>query len=155
MGEPDAVELSLQLQWATRQVEERDGLVAGLQRSIVRLVEGGEEAAARIGMLKTVNDALLREKLLLSAHVEQLQREKAELASENARLHVFAKSCAATAEAATKSAAEMRAVAEARSRSEELTLLAHGGPAVEGGGGGGGGGPRTRPRCAASWRAAV
>ena len=93
----DTLELQLKLEWAQRQLEERTSLGGALRRDIEVLIAEQGDLTLKVATLKTVQETLLREKIVAEKHVEQLMREKAELASENARLHVFAKDCAAKA----------------------------------------------------------
>ena len=123
---PDAVELEIQIEWLQRQLEEREALVASLRKTLEALLGESHDFQLRANTLKTVQDALLREKLLAERHVELLQKEKAELASENARMHVFAKDCSAKADAAVRVADELRAIAAARARAEDLVLSSAG-----------------------------
>ena len=118
----DALELQLQLDYYSRQLEERDALIVNLRRDLDIVLRDAADAATRATTLKSVQDTLLREKLLAERHAEQLMREKAELASENARLHVYANDCAARAEAAMAVARELRDAADARAAAEELSL---------------------------------
>ena len=55
------------------------------------MLEANADLLAHNATLKTCQESLLREKLLAEMHVEQIAAEKAELASENARLHIYAK----------------------------------------------------------------
>ena len=124
MGDLDPLELSLKLEWANRQLEEKDALITGLRKSLEAILSENNDLTQKAATLKMVQDALLREKLTAEKTVEFLMREKAELASENARLHVFAKDCAAKADSAMKTSSELRAIAESRARAEELVLTA-------------------------------
>ena len=120
----DRVELEIQLEWLQRQLEEREALVASLRKTLEALLGESQDHQLKAATLKTVQDALLREKLLAEKHVDLLQKEKAELASENARMHVYAKDCSAKAEAAARLSSELRSIAEARANAEELVLAA-------------------------------
>lgn len=108
----------------TRQLEERDVLIRNLRGNVDALLDQLADAAARNETLKRVQDVLTRDKLGAERHVESLMQEKAELASENARLHIFAKEARALAERATRIAHEQQRFADARAQADELLLAA-------------------------------
>lgn len=118
----DAVELQLKLEFSARQLEEKDGLIFGLRKSLDATLAECQDLQTKTVTLKSAQDALLREKLTAEKHVEVLMREKAELASENARLHVFARDCSTKADAASRVSSELTAIARARASAEELVL---------------------------------
>ena len=118
-GDPPFTELIL-----TRQLEERDVLIRNLRGNVDALLDQLADAAARNETLKRVQDVLTRDKLGAERHVESLMQEKAELASENARLHIFAKEARALAERATRIAQEQQCFSDARAQADELLLAA-------------------------------
>jgi hypothetical protein len=118
----DAIATELKLEWAHRQLEERDILIRSLRTNVAHLLDQLSDAGARIDTLKKVQDALTRDKFGAERYVEQLMQEKAELASENARLHISAKESAARAERAIRSAQDMQQIADARTQADELIL---------------------------------
>lgn len=122
MAEPLVTELKLE--WAMRQLEERDLLCRNLRANVDALLDQLADAAARNETLKRVQDALTREKIAAERHVETLMHEKAELASENARLHIFAKEARAQADRASRAAREQQLFSEARAQADELLLAA-------------------------------
>lgn len=122
MSDPIATELKLE--WAIRSLEEKDTLIASLRASVDGLLSQLADASTKNETLKKVQDALMREKIAAERHVESLMSEKAELASENARLHIYAKEARAQAERASRAAHEQQQFSEARSKADELLLAA-------------------------------
>lgn len=120
----DPLVTELKLEWAMRQLEERDFLVRNLRSNVDALLDQLADAAARNETLKRVQDALTREKIAAERHVETLMHEKAELASENARLHIYAKEARAQADRASRAAREQQLFSEARAQADELLLAA-------------------------------
>ncbi|RYE97389.1 MAG: hypothetical protein EOO41_03550, partial [Methanobacteriota archaeon] len=118
----DAVALQLKLDWCTRLVEEKSSLVDCLRADVNALLAANDALTANVATLKSVQDVLVAEKARAEAEVEEVRREKAELASENARLHVYAKDAAGRAERALATAAELKRIADARAAAEELVL---------------------------------
>jgi hypothetical protein len=123
-GMSDPLTTELKLEWAERQIEERDILIRSLRANVDGLLDRLGDAAARIDTLKKVQDALTREKIGAERLVEQLMQEKAELASENAKLHIFAKESATKAERANRSVQKQQEVTDARAHADELLLAA-------------------------------
>jgi hypothetical protein len=120
--EEDAMDLRLKLDWARRAVEEKGQLLEALKANLQALVEENGELSRSVATLKEVQDDLLHRKLSAEQQADTALREKADLASENARLHVFARDAAGRAEAAVRQAAELKAQVDARARSEQALM---------------------------------
>lgn len=116
------MDLRLKLDWARRAVEEKGQLLEALKANLQALVEENGELSRSVATLKEVQDDLLHRKLSAEQQADTALREKADLASENARLHVFARDAAGRAEAAVRQAAELKAQADARARSEQALM---------------------------------
>lgn len=115
---PDQVEVELQLEYARRALEEKEELLSGLRAALASSADEASERARQCAALAEVQDELLRRKHVAESAADAALREKAELAAENARLHVFARDAAARAEAASRRAAELRALIDARERAD-------------------------------------
>ena len=124
-GDADAVELSIRLDFAERRCEESETLAAQLRGSVAALVDETSDLSARCATLKTVQDALLAEKLAAEAALESVRTEKAELSGENASLRARAKDLG-------------RASAVAATADALLNLCSSGGAVVVNSGHGGG-----------------
>ena len=90
-GDADAVELSIRLDFAERRCEEAETLAKELRGSVAALVDETSDLSARCATLKTVQDALLADKLAAEAALDSVRAEKADLSGENASLRARAK----------------------------------------------------------------
>jgi hypothetical protein len=115
---PDEVELGLQLDYARRALEEKETLLGELRRALAASADEVGARGRQCAALAEVQDELLRRKHAAESAAESALRDKAELAAENARLHVFARDAAARADAASRRAAELRALVDARERAD-------------------------------------
>jgi hypothetical protein len=114
--EEDALELRIKLDYALRSLEEKSGLLEALRANVQALAEENQRLEGQVATLNEVQNELLNKKHAIEQAADTALREKAELASEAARLHVFSRECAQRAEQATRHARELRAEAEARSK---------------------------------------
>lgn len=116
LPEEDALELRIKLDYALRSLEEKSGLLEALKENVASLAAENGALKENIATLSEVQHDLLNKKHAVEQQADLALREKAELASEAARLHVYAKDCAMRAEAAVKQARELRSEAEARAK---------------------------------------
>jgi hypothetical protein len=118
----DPVELEIKLAWVGRELEEKTALVDHLRSDISAVLLQNSELAERVAKLKGAQEQLLHDKLAAERKYHDALAEKAELASENARLHIYAREAATRAENAIATSNQLRSVAEARALADELML---------------------------------
>lgn len=118
----DAVELEIKLGWVQRELEEKAALVTCLREDLNSVLAENAALTDKVTRLKAAQETIIRDKLAAENRFQEALREKAELASENAKLHVYAREAVHKAESAIAVATHLRGVAEARSRAEEAVL---------------------------------
>jgi hypothetical protein len=93
----DDVTLSIKLDWAEQRLEEKEGLIASLRTNLEAVAVALQEEGLRNRALAEFQTTLTSEKNTAEAHVEELIREKSDLAAENASLRTVAKEASARA----------------------------------------------------------
>lgn len=121
MGD-DAIELQIKLDWANRNLEERDALVASLRSNVESVLQENDALHRQVEKLKAAQESLIQKAAQAALARDDALKEKADLASENARLHVFARECLSKAENALRISNELKTAADARAAAEAAVL---------------------------------